>query len=51
MGKSSIETVTIGKQVWMKNNLSLLNFQNGDEIPVIKADKKWEKTGDKGLPA
>lgn len=51
MGKSIIETVTIGNQVWMKNNLSVLNFQNGDEIPIIKEEKKWEKTGDKGLPA
>jgi uncharacterized protein (TIGR02145 family) len=51
MGKSIVETVTIGTQVWMKNNLSVLNFQNGDEIPIIKENKKWEKAGDKGLPA
>ncbi len=34
--------VTIGKQVWMTQNLNVLKFRNGDDIPLIKSDKEWK---------
>ena len=47
--------VKIGDQIWATENLSTINFNNGDEIPMVdpnsfsqewRFQKKWEKTGD-----
>lgn len=35
------EFSTICDQVWMKTNLSVVTYQNGDSIPEIKEKKKW----------
>jgi uncharacterized protein (TIGR02145 family) len=43
--------VTIGTQVWMKENLNVSTFQNGDTIPEIKTGAEWEKAGKEGKPA
>ena len=44
---NEIETVTIGNQVWMKKNLDVSTYRNGDIIPEVKDSKEWEnlKTG------
>lgn len=34
-------TVIIGKQVWMVENLKVTHFQNGDEIPVVADHMGW----------
>ena len=39
------ETVTIGKKVWMKKNLEVDKFRNGDPIPQVKSDSEWEAAG------
>ena len=41
--QKSIETVTIGKQVWMKTNLDVSKYRNGDIIPEVKDAKEWAK--------
>ena len=43
--------VTIGKQVWMTQNLNVDKFRNGDPIPQAKTDEDWEKAGTDGKPA
>jgi uncharacterized protein (TIGR02145 family) len=43
--------VTIGKQVWMAQNLNVDKFRNGDPIPEAKTDEEWEKAGENGEPA
>jgi len=43
--------VEIGNQIWMKENLNVDKFHNGDPIPHIKSDKEWEKAGEEGKPA
>lgn len=37
----NIETVTIGKQIWMKTNLDVDRFRNADLIPEAKTDEEW----------
>ena len=34
-------TVTIGTQVWMKENLKVTRFSNGDPIPIITDATQW----------
>ncbi len=36
-------TVSIGKQVWMKKNLDVDHYRNGDPIPMVADPDKWEK--------
>jgi uncharacterized protein (TIGR02145 family) len=38
---ASYASVTIGTQVWMKNNLNVSRYRNGDRIPQIKDSAKW----------
>ena len=45
------DEVTIGKQVWMSENLNVDKFRNGDPIPEAKTDEEWEKAGENGEPA
>ena len=35
-------TVTIGKQVWMVENLKTTKYNNGDPLPIATDDKEWE---------
>jgi uncharacterized protein (TIGR02145 family) len=37
-------TVTIGTQVWMKENLKVSKYRNGDPIPSNLNDSTWSKT-------
>ena len=49
--EEEIQTINIDKQVWMKENLTLDRFRNGDLIPEVKTSKEWEKAGDNLEPA
>jgi uncharacterized protein (TIGR02145 family) len=35
------QTVTIGTQVWFKENLKVSKYKNGDQIPTGFADSQW----------
>lgn len=41
---TAIEGVTIGTQTWMKKNLDVATFRNGDTIPQIKDSLVWAVT-------
>ena len=41
-----IKTVTIGKQVWMLENLNVATFKNGVAIPEVKDNDAWDNAGD-----
>ena len=45
--KENFKTVTIGKQVWMKKNLDVTTYRNGDPIPQVTDGTAWAnlKTG------
>jgi uncharacterized protein (TIGR02145 family) len=45
------QTVTIGTQVWMSENLSIEIFRNGDPIPEAKTSEEWIKAGENEKPA
>lgn len=34
-------TVTIGTQVWMKENLKVTHYRNGDSVPNVKGNSQW----------
>ncbi|RPI03346.1 MAG: hypothetical protein EHM64_12465 [Ignavibacteriae bacterium] len=36
-------TVTIGNQTWLKENLQVTHYRNGDLIPNVTADTLWSK--------
>jgi len=40
-----------GKNTWATDNLSIINFLNGDKIPFAKSKKEWKKLCDNKLPA
>lgn len=35
------QTITIGTQIWMKENLKVTHYRNGDAIPVVTDDASW----------
>jgi uncharacterized protein (TIGR02145 family) len=41
-----IKTVTIGKQVWMLENLNVATFKNGVAIPEVQEKDAWESAND-----
>ncbi|MBM3424517.1 MAG: hypothetical protein FJY06_03360 [Bacteroidetes bacterium] len=43
--------ITIGPQVWMKENLNVSTFRNGDPIPEAKTDEEWIRAGEAQQPA
>ena len=45
------KTVTIGTQVWLKENLNVSTFRNGDPIPEAKTAEEWQAAGDAKQPA
>ncbi len=49
-GELSSKQVTIGKQVWMTENLNVDKFRNGDPIQEAKTDEEWEKASKNGQP-
>ena len=49
--EASTKEVTIGKQVWMAENLNVDKFQNGDPILEAKTDEEWVMAGREKRPA
>jgi len=45
------QTVRIGGQVWMEENLNASHFRNGDLIPEAKTEEEWVLAGNKNEPA
>lgn len=45
------QTVRIGDQVWMAENMNSQYFSNGDSIPEAKSSQEWEAACDAGQPA
>lgn len=48
---SAQESIQLGKQVWMKKNLTIKVFRNGDTIHHAKTAEEWVKAGQSGTPA
>jgi uncharacterized protein (TIGR02145 family) len=48
--QDTVETITIGNQVWMTKNLDVAIFQNGDTIPEAKTPEEWIKAGETKTP-
>ena len=46
--ENPIETVTIGSQTWMKMNLDVDRYRNGDIIPQATDQIKWDESNNKG---
>jgi len=44
-----MEEVKIGEQIWMKRNLDVDTFRNGDPIPQAKTYREWELAGSQGM--
>jgi uncharacterized protein (TIGR02145 family) len=47
----SQETIRLGKQEWMKTNLSVTTFRNGDSIVQATSSEEWTNAGMNGIPA
>jgi uncharacterized protein (TIGR02145 family) len=47
----SIEEVRMGGQIWMKYNLDVITFRNGDTIPQAQSDEDWQNAGFNKQPA
>ncbi len=45
------QTVKIGDQTWLGQNLNVSHFRNGDPIPQVRTDEEWEKAGNEQRPA
>lgn len=48
---SAQESIPLGNQVWMKKNLTIKVFRNGDTILHAKTAEEWVKAGQSGIPA
>jgi len=48
---SNIQTVVIGDQIWMTENLNVTKFRNGEPIPVFTTFEEWSKFGSDKTPA
>lgn len=42
-GQINVDTVKIGNQVWMKRNLDVTKYRNGDIIPGVTDNAAWQK--------
>ena len=47
----STEQVIVGEQTWMKYNLDVATFRNGDTILQAQSNEDWEKAGFNQQPA
>jgi uncharacterized protein (TIGR02145 family) len=50
-GVGASNEVTIGKQVWMSENLNVDKFRIGDPIPEAKTIEEWKKAKENKQPA
>jgi len=46
-----LDSVTIGAQVWMRRNLDIVAFRNGDPIPEVRTKEEWVAAGNQRQPA
>jgi uncharacterized protein (TIGR02145 family) len=46
---NSYDTVKIGNQVWLKENLKVRHFNNGDVIPLITDESNWNSLTSPGM--
>lgn len=46
----TLNEVTVGKQVWMAQNLDVDKFRNGDPIPEAKTKEEWKIAGETKQP-
>ena len=44
-------SVKIGNQIWMTENLNVERFRNGDSIPQAKTNEEWDRAGANEQPA
>ncbi|MCF8407650.1 MAG: hypothetical protein K9G36_01645 [Crocinitomicaceae bacterium] len=49
--QTNFNSVEIGNQTWMTQNLNVSTFRNGDPIPEARTNEEWEKAGKEGKPA
>ena len=49
--QEKFSSVTIGKQVWMTENLNVDKFRNGDPIPWAKTEAEWQIANENNQPA
>jgi uncharacterized protein (TIGR02145 family) len=47
----NIESIRIGSQIWMAENLNVVTFRNGDTIPQALTNEEWEKAEKAKQPA
>jgi len=45
------QTIQIGEQEWMTQNLNVDHFRNGDSVPHARTSEEWEKAAEEGKPA
>ncbi|MFN5371486.1 MAG: FISUMP domain-containing protein, partial [Bacteroidia bacterium] len=51
VNEKKYKTVTIGKQVWMAENLNVDKYKNGEQIPEARSNEKWQNYGMNGKAA
>jgi uncharacterized protein (TIGR02145 family) len=49
--RDNLNSIKIGKQIWMTENLNVDKFRNGDPIPEAKTSEEWKNAGINGKPA
>jgi uncharacterized protein (TIGR02145 family) len=49
--ENSMNSIRIGDQVWMTDNLNIAVFRNGDLIPEARTIEEWVAAGKEGKPA
>ena len=49
--KDTIGVLKIGDQTWMKWDLNVTKFRNGDPIPLAQSDEEWAIAAAKESPA
>jgi uncharacterized protein (TIGR02145 family) len=47
----NFESVKIGNQTWMAENLNVATFRNGDSIPQARTDEEWKYAAKARKPA
>lgn len=51
LSAQEFETIQIGNQTWMQENLDVERFRNGDLIPKVSDFEEWRKSYENGQPA
>ena len=41
--QKNFQSVKIGNQIWMQRNLDVTTYRNGDTIPMVADNSKWQK--------